>query len=498
MRNRFAHLSSVLSYLGVLFLVFGLLILLPLLVLAIYARGGREEVSCLCFIVPAAIAFVLGALLKRGRGFPVLGSRGAMLLCALGWIGVSAIGAIPFWLGLRATYGVSYLDAYFETVSGFTTTGITMFLGLDGMPKSILFWRAFIQWLGGLGILTFFLAVVFTGGSAHTLFGAESHKISSKRPVPGLFHTLQILWAIYAAFTLLSAILLMVLGVSVYDAVTHAFTALSTGGYSPYDASIDHYRQAGHRHFAGIEYALIFAMLLGGINFFVHYRVLTGGIRALWDNFEMKLWWLLLWSATLLVVLDHGLRFGFHDFATLFRCSLFQVVSLATTTGFGTKDIGTAYFPALAKQVFLVLMIIGGCVGSTGGGLKALRIGVLLKMASRQVRRIVYGPSAVIPVVVDGEVVDPEEVRRISALFFAWMALLVFGGAVTALFSDFGALESASGMFSALGNIGPCYIPVDAMTRLDPVVKIVYILGMLAGRLEILPILLLFTRSAWR
>jgi len=152
----------------------------------------------------------------------------------------------------------------------------------------------------------------------------------------------------------------------------------------------------------------------------------------------------------------------------------------------------------MAKQLFLVLMVVGGCVGSTGGGLKVLRVGVLLKMLGRQMRRLIYGRAVLNPVVVDGEVVDTEELRRVAALFFAWMVLLVFGGAATALLSDHGALESASGMFSALGNIGPCYMSVPDMSALHPFIKVVYIIGMVAGRLEILPLLLLVSRRTWK
>jgi len=174
------------------------------------------------------------------------------------------------------------------------------------------------------------------------------------------------------------------------------------------------------------------------------------------------------------------------------------VSSILTTTGFGTEDIGGGYFAGPAKQVFLVLMVIGGCVGSTGGGIKVLRIAVLLKMVGRQLRRLMHGPSAVHPLVLDGERIEMEELRRIAALFFAWIVLLAAGSGITAMLSKHDALASASGMFSALGNIGPCYIPTPEMAALHPVIKVVYIFGMLAGRLEILPLLLLFTRRTWR
>ncbi|MCK4301032.1 MAG: TrkH family potassium uptake protein, partial [Planctomycetes bacterium] len=285
--------------------------------------------------------------------------------------------------------------------------------------------------------------------------------------------------------------------VSFFDALTHAMTALSTGGYSPHDASIGYFREQGYRHFVLIEYTIILAMLLGGMSFFIHYRLLTGNARALWDNLEMRLWWMLVVGATVLVAGEHILKAGQESVLDTVRYSLFQVVSILTTTGFATKDIGSPFFPAMAKQIFLVLMVVGGCVGSTSGGIKVLRIGVLLKMVRRQLNRVVRGRSAVSLLVVDGEVIPAEEVRRISALFFTWMLLLVLGPGVTSLFSRLGPLESASGMFSALGNIGPCYISASQMSQLAPIVKVTYILGMLAGRLEILPILLLFSPKAW-
>jgi len=472
----------------------GFLLLSPLIVLSLSAGGRRPEVSALCYIGPSALSFVLGAGLwgvgRKGR----LDGRGAILVCALAWIALSAMGALPFCFAL----GMGYLDAFFETVSGFTTTGITMLAGLDVMPRSILFWRSFIQWLGGLGILAFFLTVVSAGPSDHRLFAAESHKVFGRRPAPSIFRTLRILWCIYAGLTALTALALIVWGMGVFDAVCHAFTSLSTGGYSPHDASIAYYRQVGFEHYVAIEYTLIVAMVLGGTNFFIHYRLVCGELKALWDNLEVKLWWGILAGATALVMLDHSLRQGLGDAGQTFRDSLFQVVAIGTTTGYATRDIGSPYFPALARQVFLVLMVIGGCVGSTGGGIKVLRVGVLFKMIARQVRRVNRPPSVVSLLAVDGEVLDPEEVRRVAGLFFAWVVLLVLGGGISAFLSELGPLDAASGMFSALGNIGPSYIPVRQMAQLHPIIKLTYIAGMLAGRLEVLPILVLFSRRTWR
>jgi len=496
MRNRLQYLRPVFEHLGVVSWVFGLSMIAPLTFQLFEWRGGEEPLQLLGFGLPVIGAIALGMLLRRNMSAEPLDGRRAMMLTALAWVVVSGIGAIPIWLVLK----VSFLDAYFETVSGLTTTGITMLQGLDELPRSVLFWRAFIQWLGGLGILAFFLAIVFLGGSAHALFSAESHKISSKRPAPGLFHTLRILWAVYAGYTAIIALALVLEGMGPFDAVTHAMTALSTGGYSPHDASIAYYAEAGFRHATLIEYTVIVGMLLGGINFVVHSRLIAGRLTALWDTYEVRLFWGILGTATGLVVLDHALRFGItagnaHE---LVRTSLFQTSSILTTTGFATRDIGTSYFPQASRLVFLGLMLVGGCVGSTGGGVKVLRLGILWKMVGRQLRRLIYGADTVQPIVVDREVVREEELRRVGALFFAWAGLLGLGALVTALLTDHGALASASGMFSALGNIGPCYIAPADMTTLPAAVKLTYIVGMLAGRLEILPLLLIANPRTWR
>ncbi len=494
MRNRFIFLSPVLGHLGALLWTVGFVLLVPLVPLLIYARTGRGEVLPLCYLVPAVLAMALGLVLKRRHRLQPLNLRGAMLLGVLGWVVVSAIGAIPFHLGL----GLNYLDSFFEAVSGFTTTGITMLSGLDQIPRSILFWRALMQWVGGLGIVALFLFVVSSLSSAHTLFGAESHKVFSRRPAPGLFHTLKILWSIYAGFTVLIAGLLFLEGVPLFDVVVHSLTSVCTGGFSSHDANIGYYAQVGHPHFVLIEYTIVFAMVLGGLNFFIHYRVFTGGIRALWDSAEVRLFWTFLAGATILVTAEHFAKCGFENAHDNFRHSAFQVVSMLTTAGFATRDIGGAYFSPLAKQAFLVLMVVGGCVGSTSGGFKVLRVCILFKMVGRQVRRIVHGRSAVNLVLLDGERIDVEEVHRVAALFFAWVMLLVIGSGVTALLSTHGPLESASGMFSVLNNVGPCYITAGEMAQLHPLIKLTYIIGMVAGRLEILPVLVLFTRRTWR
>ncbi|MFH1371202.1 MAG: TrkH family potassium uptake protein [Planctomycetota bacterium] len=508
MRNRFHRVNCILHFIGYLLEILGLILLFPLIPAVSYwgshCEGWRTIAA---FVVPAAASFLAGLVLKSVFKEESLDTTGSMLMCALGWIFASAFGALPFVIGIKS----GYLNAYFEAMSGFTTTGITVYAGLDDMPRSILFWRSLTQWLGGIGILSFFLIVVFQGSGAHHIYGAESHKISSGRPAPGLFNTLKILWGIYAGFTLFAAVILTLEKMPVFDSICHALTTLSTGGFSSHDSSIEYYRLTGHPNYKLIEYTLTFLMMLGGINFLVHYRVLTKDFKALWDNVEVRYWWRLIAVFTIVIVLDHFRKTGVlssiftgqarleaGELENTFRTTIFQVMSVLTTTGFGTKDIGSDFFGAASKQLFLVMMVIGGCVGSTGGGFKVLRIAILNRLMLRELFKIRVSGMASSGMVIDNKIVPDSEIHRVGTLFFWWIALLVIGGGITALFSDHGPLESVSGMFSALGNIGPCYISVNDMINIHPVVKLTYIFGMLAGRLEILPVLLMFTPRAWR
>jgi len=486
----FYEIAPVLGYIGVILTFFSLFYLIPLIVDFLYLHRFFQFNA---FVIPAIVSFISGILLKWRKPLGHISHKQGMLIAALSWIIVSLIGSIPYVIGIKA----SWLNAFFESVSGFTTTGITMFSGLDSLPRSILFYRAMTQWLGGLGILSFALLIIYSGGVAPQLFTAESHKIRTKRVAPGLFNTVRILWLIYISLTLVLIFLLKIEGLSLFDSITHSFTTLSTGGFSPHDKSIGYYSTMGYKYSNLIEYTIIIFMLFGGINFLIHYRTFQGDIRAIWDSFEIKLFWLIIIGGTTLVLIEQVIYKG-GEIEELFRTSLFQVVAIITTTGYATKDIGAPIYLGVSKQIFLVLMIIGGSVGSTGGGIKVLRIGILLKLIKTKIISIINPPRTPSFVKVDGRRLEIEEVNRVSALFGAWIFLLIIGGLVTALFSDYNAIQSFSGMASALGNVGPCYISASEMINLLPIVKITYIMGMLAGRLEILPILMLFFKNTWR
>lgn len=482
--------------LGAMLGIFSPLLLLPVLVALLY---NEPRATLLAYILPAMLSAALSILLRwstRKKHFR-MDLPSSMIFCALSWIMVSIIGALPFMLGLDK----SFTDSFFESVSGFTTTGITVFQGLDYMPASQMFWRSFIQWLGGLGILTFFLFITTnTDGEIWQLFGAEGHKIQSARPVPNVYRTIKLFWAIYALYTLLETLALRALGMPLFDAFLHSMTSLSTGGFSNHDASIAYYADAGYLHAHAMEYVITFFMFLGGVNFLVHYKMLFQNPLALLKDVETKMYIRVIAGFTLLTLLGMALMETFPA-ATLeeaFRKTLFQIISLITTTGFGTQDIGSPFFPVITKQLFIVLMILGGCVGSTAGGIKVLRALILGKLLRREVNRIHYPTGAVLPTTLSGQVIADNELMRVAALVSGWILLIFIGAGITALFSDLGAFESFSGMASAVGNIGPFYFSVAKMASLHPVIKYTYIFGMLAGRLELLPLFVLFSKRAWR
>jgi trk system potassium uptake protein TrkH len=488
-------IKGVLKIQSSLFIILGFIILIPLIICIIEQESTLMYMS---FIVPSLISFALGGIIYfTTKDVKIkINLSLSMIICAVAWIMISLIGSIPFMIGISK----SFIDSFFEAVSGLTTTGITVFEGLETMPLSIIFWRALIQWVGGLGILTFFLFVTFSGDSdIWQLFAAEGHKINSTRPVPNVFQTVKILWAIYAGLTLLESILLSLLGLSVFDALTHSLTSLSTGGFSRYDASVAYFAQAGYKNYKAIEYVITIFMMFGGMNFLIHYKVLFDTPKYLYQDTETKNYFKLILGFTALIIFSIGVMNleMLSNFEEVFRKTIFQVISVITTTGFGTQDIGSDFFPAFSKQLFLILMIIGGSVGSTSGGIKVMRITILYRLFKREIKKLYLPAKAVTPVVITETKVSDQEIYRIAGLFFGWLLIIIVGSGITAVFSDLDAFQSFSGMTSAMGNIGPFYFSVSKMATLSPVIKLTYIFGMLAGRLEILPIIMLFSYRAW-
>ncbi len=490
------RLQTIMKLLSSLLYILAILLLLPLIIAAIYGEGVLIYQGFIASsLITAIIASIFKLLTIRHKVKMTLST--SMIFCYSSWLLISVLGSLPFLIILN----VSMIDGFFEAVSGFTTTGITVFQGLDVMSHAVLFWRSLIQWVGGLGILTFFLFVTASGeGDMWQLFSAEGHKISSSRPVPNVYRTIRWFWIIYGGYTFAEIIILKLLGLSFYDAIIHSFTTLSTGGFSNHDASIAYYEIAGYANYIWIEYTFIFFMILGGVNFLVHYRMLKKSPMVFFKDIETKVFMRIIALFSLLTILGIILLRGIqlNEIEVTIRKTLFQIVSVITTTGYGTENIGGAFFPAVAKQLFIILMLIGGSVGSTAGGLKVLRIIVLERLLRREVNKLNLPGKAVLPVTVGGVVISQDEIRRISALVFGWLLLIGCGAAITALFSDLGPFEALSGMTSAVGNIGPFYFSVEKMASLSWVIKLTYIIGMLAGRLELLPVYILFVKGTWK
>ncbi|PUU86223.1 TrkH family potassium uptake protein, partial [Halanaerobium sp.] len=490
-----SRLNTITYYLSHLLFLLVPMLIIPLIISLLYNEGNqlyRAYYFAILFTLLAA--FLLRALTQKNK--IEINLTTAMLLCAFSWIVVSLFGSLPFIIGIEKTF----IDALFESTAGFTSAGLTVFSGLNLLPKSIIFWRSLMQFLGGLGILTFFLLIASrAGGETWQFFSAEGHKFNVSRPVPNIFRTVKILWGIYILFILAQTVILKLLGLSFFDALTHSFTTISTGGFSHYDQSIGYFAASGFENYILIEYVIIFFMFLGGVNFLLHYRLFTGDYKGVINNGEFRTYSkIIIYSAVIISAAVIILKTADSSAEEIFRKSLFQITALLTTTGFSTENINSSFFPAAAKMFFLLLMLIGGSVGSTSGGIKVMRVKILGRLFKRDIKKIYYPTHAVLPVTIDKQILDKDEIFKLTGLFSFWLFLIAAGGIITALFSDLSSWEAYSTMFSAVGNIGPSFISVDKLAALSPIVKIVHIVGMIAGRLEIIPLIILLNPKAWK
>jgi trk system potassium uptake protein len=485
-------IRSVFYYLGVVLVAFSVLQAAPLAVSVLYNETVQFPMRI--YAIPALISLGIGLALVVPLKPRPMTPRLSMAVGTLGWFTLSLLGAIPYWLALD----ISYSNALYEAVSGFTTTGATALTGLQWLPKSILFWRALTQWIGGLGIFTLFLLIVRETGARHSLMEAETHKAASERFSPGVFSSLRILWMIYGGLTLVCGVLLWIEGMTPFDAVAHALTTLSTGGFSTHDASIAYFANAGYPHAVAIEYTILVFMFLGGTSFVIFWNLLRRRWRSVTGNIELRAWLALLVVAGGLVVLanrSHASVVGWH---ALIRDSLFHVVSIATTTGFTMHDLSTSWFLPGAQQVLLTLMLIGGCVGSTAGGFKVLRVTILGSLLRHRLSATLASPLEVMPRQLGRHRLERAEIDRTVTVGIAWMLFLWVGWMIVTLTEPIGGWASLSGIVSALGNVGPQFISPDVNAGLSTFVKLLYALAMIAGRLEILPIIILFSRRTWR
>ena len=491
------RLEIVLAYQAPVLLALGLALLVPLGVAAWGAQGLPSPREAWSYLVPAAIALILGSAIRFRRPSPATLSQHEALLVTTGvWITAGLLGALPFILLLDK----SPIDAVFEATSGFTTAGTTMLVGLDDLPHSILLWRGLTQWLGGLGILLIILLVGQSQGSqALSLLNAEGVKVSSGRLSLNFQRAATKFTRIYIVLTVAQIIATLLLGRSLFDSVAHALTTVSTGGFSTHDESIAFYRLRPEQfpHYVAIELVIVAFMLAGGINFYVLYRIARQRqVKALWDGFEMRLLWIVLAVSTAIVTFTTWANFAGSRMDWLLQ-SGFEVASLVSTTGFEVTPASA--FPRLAQEIFLLLMVLGGTAGSTAGGYKLVRAGMMAKLLTHEVRQLRLPPHAVHQPTIDGKPIADSAFRQAVFILLLWVGYIAVGGLLISLMApDLLIVEAYSIVFSALGGYGPSFASVPRVIALPAAAKLLLIIGMLAGRLEILPLLVFFNPAAWR
>ena len=482
------HASIILKILGTLLMLFSILAnVLPLLVSVVYQDGMHTSFlsSTLIIFSTGSIFFLLTRKSKRE-----LGIRDGFLVVTLFWAVLGIAGCLPF--VFSSALDLSITDAVFESLSGLTTTGATVISGLDSLPKSILFYRQQLQWLGGMGIIVLAISLLpMLGIGGMQLYRAESPgPIKDNKLLPRLAETAKALWYIYLTLTAVCAVSYWVAGMDIFDAVSHSFATIAIGGFSTYDQSIGHFENSA------IEFVAIIFMFISGVNFAMHFtawqnrsvRHYLGDPEFLFYSFIL----LIVSVVTITVLYFSEIYIGFFEVTIK---GLFQVVSFATTTGFTTADFNA--WPLFLPYVLLYAAIIGACAGSTGGGMKVIRILLIFKQGFREVQRLIH-PKAVIPVKLGRNPVPDRIIESVWGFFAVYvMAFMVMLLALLGTGLDIITAFSAVG--ACINNLGPGLAGVsETYGSLPDQAKWILCFAMLLGRLEIFTLLVLFTPMFWR
>lgn len=448
------------------------------------------EDDLMSFILTAGITFVVGAaLLFAGKSAKrQLGKRDGILIVSISWLVISIFGMLPFYI---SRYIPDITNAFFETMSGFTSTGSTILDDIEALPHGLLFWRSFTQWFGGLGIVFFTIAVLpIFGVGGVQLFAAESSGLNQDKVHPRIGVTAKWIWSIYLGLTLILIALLIAGDMPIFDSVCHAFATTGTGGFSTKQASIEYYNSPY------IEYITAIFMTVSGINFTLLLLFVNRRFKKFFENTELK-WYLISVGAFTLFIAAGLYQTTSMEVEEAFRISFFQVASLHTSTGFATSDYMT-WQPVLWGAL-CTLMFIGACAGSTSGGIKCIRMVILTKIARNEFIRIIH-PNAVLPVRVNKQVVSQSILTSMLAFIFVYL-MIVIVSCLIFMALGMGFMESVGTVVSSIGNMGPglgLTGPAYSWNHLPDLAKWLSAFLMLAGRLELFTVLILFSPGFWK
>ncbi|MFM1876337.1 MAG: hypothetical protein RL266_2074 [Bacteroidota bacterium] len=475
----------VLNVLGLLLIFNGLFMLLCMPATVIF---NLQDVVPMGFSAAATIGFGLMTwVLTRSSEKPNIRKREGFLIVTFGWVVMSLSGTLPY---IMSGSVISFTDAFFETVSGYTTTGASIITNLDVVPKDILLWRSMTQWIGGMGIIVLAVAILpILGIGGMQLFVAESPGLKADKLAPKIRDTAKRLWLVYVGLTFAELILLKIAGMSWFDSLNHALTTMATGGFSTQNSSAAEFSPA-------IQYIITFFMFLAGTSFTLTYFAVVGNFKKVLENEEFRFYTgiIIITGIAVSAVVASVSESGFEK---AFRDSIFQIVSLITTTGFVSADYTS--WTSFITMVFFILLFFGGSAGSTAGGVKIVRHIILVKNSILELKRQLH-PSAIIPVRLNGRAVDPSITYNVVAFIMTYIIIFALGSVIMTMFGV-DLLTAMGSVATSLGNVGPGIGnvgPVDNFAWLPAGSKWFLAVLMLVGRLELFTVLILFTPYFWR
>lgn len=473
----------VLKVLGIILIIEASL-MLPSFFISYFTGGGDLR----AFGLTILLAFVVGFLLSKKKHKNHISPREGLAIVSLSWILASAVGALPLYLSKSVP---SFIDGFFEIVSGFTTTGATVISNVEELPQGILFWRSFTHWIGGMGILVFTVALMpALGIGGFQIFKAESPGPVAGKIAPKIKDTAKILYGTYFTITIVQIILLLFGGMNLFDSLVYTFGTVGTGGFATKANSVGYYESSY------IQMVIAIFMVMSGVNFSLYYGLSKGKVKEFFKDEELRLYLIIVGLATLAISLNL-LATSYTSLRGAFKDSFFQVGSIITTTGYSTVDFDL--WPSFSKGILLLLMFIGGSAGSTAGGLKVIRILILLKLIKKEIAKI-FHPRAIVPIKVNGKTVSSDVISSIGSFMALYFLIFTLS---TILVSLQGVdLESAiSSVAATLSNIGPGFGfagPSRGFWDYCQPLKLLFSFLMLAGRLELFTLLALLMPKTWR